>query len=63
LHDGKPAQGFALFHEGRMVVFYTYSCDIGDGLEDPDVHPEDKPSVREQAVRMAVNIAVYALTH
>ena len=46
-----------------MVVFYTYSCDIGDGLEDPDVHPEDKPSVREQAVRMAVNIAVYALTH
>lgn len=63
LHNGDPAQGFAIFHEGRMVVFYTYSCDIGDGLEDPTVHPEDTPAVREQAVRMAVNIAVYALTH
>jgi hypothetical protein len=63
LHNGDPAQGFAIFHEGRMVVFYTYSCDIGDGLEDPTVHPEDTPAVREQAARMAVNIAVYVLTH
>lgn len=60
-HDGEPAQGFGLFHEGRMVVFYTYSSDIGDGLEDPSVH-KDPPNVREQAVRMAINIAVYALT-
>ncbi len=61
-HDGEPAQGFALFHEGRMIVFYTYSSDIGDGLEDSDVH-KDTPQVREQAIRMAVNIAIYALTH
>jgi len=61
-HDGEPAQGFGLFHEGRMVVFYTYSSDIGDGLEDPEVH-KDPPEVREQALRMAINIAIYALTH
>jgi hypothetical protein len=62
-HDGEPAQGFGLFHEGRMVTYYVYSSDIGDGLEDPTVHPEDTPEVRELAAKMAVNIAVYVLTH
>ena len=62
-HDGEPAQGFGLFHDGRMVVFYAYSADIGDGLEDARVHPDDTPEVRELASRMAVNIAVYVLTH
>ncbi len=61
-HDGEPAQGFGVFHQGRLVVFYSYSSDIGDGLEDPDVHG-DPPEVREAAARMAVNIMVYALTH
>ncbi len=61
-HDGHPAQGFGLFHEGRMVVYYVYSADIGDGLEDAAVHPDDTPQVRELAAKMAVNIAVYALT-
>ncbi len=62
-HDGEPAQGFGLFHDGRMVVYYAYSADIGDGLENADVHPTDTPQVRELAAKMAVNIAVYALTH
>lgn len=62
-HDGDPAQGFGIFHDGRMVVFYVYSSDIGDGLEDPRVHPDDTPEVRELASKMAVNIAVYVLTH
>ena len=61
-HDGDPAQGFGLFHDGRMVVFYVYSADIGDGLEDSRVHPDDTPEVRELASKMAVNIAVYVLT-
>jgi hypothetical protein len=60
-HDGDPAQGFGIFHNGRMVVFYAWSADIGDGLEAADVH-NDPPDVREAAIRMAVNIAVYALT-
>ena len=54
-HDGEPAQGFGLFHDGRMVVYYVYSSDIGDGLEDADVHPADTPQVRELAAKMAVN--------
>ncbi len=62
-HDAEPAQGFGLFHDGRMVVFYAYSADIGDGLEDPRTHPEDTPEVRELAAKMAVNLAVYVLTH
>ena len=62
-HDGEPAQGFGLFHDGRLVLYYVYSADIGDGLEDADVHPEDTPQVRELAAKMAVNIAVYVLTH
>lgn len=62
-HDGDPAQGFGLFHEGRMIVYYAYSSDIGDGLEDLEVHPNDTPEVRELAAKMAVNIAIYALTH
>ena len=61
-HDGEPAQGFGLFHDGRMIVFYAYSADIGDGLEDSRVHPDDTPAVRELASKMAVNIAVYVLT-
>lgn len=62
-HDSEPAQGFGLFHDGRMVVYYAYSADIGDGLEDAALHPDDTPQVRELAAKMAVNIAVYALTH
>lgn len=61
-HDGEPAQAFGVFHGGRLVLFYTWSSDIGDGLEDPDVHG-DPPEVREAATRMAVNILMYALTH
>jgi len=60
-HDGDPAQGFGLFREGRMVVFYTWSSDIGDGLEDPQVHG-DPPAAREAAMQMAVNVCTYALT-
>ena len=39
-HDGDPAQGFGVTRNGRLVIFYSWSSDIGDGLEDPDVHPD-----------------------
>lgn len=61
-HDGEPAQGFGVSKDGRLVIFYTWSSDIGDGLEDGHVHG-DPPAVREAAARMAVNILMYALTH
>lgn len=61
-HDRKPPRGYGIFHEGRMVAFYDYESDIADGLENPDVH-NDPPEKREAAIRMAINIVIYALTH
>lgn len=61
-HDGKPAQGFGIFMEGRLLLYYTYQCDLGDGWEDPEVH-NDPPDKRLTALRMGTNIIVYALTH
>jgi hypothetical protein len=60
-HHGGPPHGYAIFHEGRMVVFYSYNTDIGDGIEDAEVHG-DPPDVREQAMRMAINVVAYAMT-
>jgi hypothetical protein len=59
-HDGKPAQAFAIFENGRMVLLYTYETDLGDGWEDPEVH-NNPPDVREKALKMGVNILYYAL--
>ncbi len=61
LHDDGPAQGFGIFHEGRLLVFYSYESDLGNGWEDPDVHG-DPPQAREQALRMGVNLFMYALS-
>lgn len=61
-HDNKPAQGFGIFHEGELVLFYSYESDLGDGWEDPDVH-NDPPEKRESALQMGINVIVYALTH
>lgn len=59
-HDGKPAQGFGIFLDGRLAVFYSYQTDLGDGWEDPEVH-DDPPDKREAALRMGVNLFAYAL--
>ena len=60
-HDGLPAQGLGIFVEGRLAVFYSYQSDLGDGWEDRTVHG-DPPEVREQAIRMGVNLFLYALS-
>lgn len=61
-HDGKPAQGFGLFYQGRLVVFYSYECDLGNGWEDPRIHndPEEK---RQQALKMGANIISFCFTN
>ncbi|MGQ9702733.1 MAG: DUF4159 domain-containing protein [bacterium] len=60
-HDNKPAQGFGIFYQNRLVVFYSYESDLGCGWEDPTVH-NDPPEKREAALRMGINIVVYYLT-
>ncbi len=60
-HDSKPPQGLGVTVDGRLVLFYSYEADIGDGLEDPRVH-NDPPEKRELAMKMAVNILMYAIT-
>jgi hypothetical protein len=59
-HDNKPAQGCGIFLDGRLVVYYTYQSDLGDGWEDPQVH-NDPQEKREQALRMGVNLFTYAV--
>lgn len=54
-HDGKPAQGFGMIYKGRLVCYYTYSTDLGDGWEDPEVH-NNTPEKRTQALQMGANI-------
>lgn len=57
-HDNKPPQGFGLIYKGRLVCFYTYECDLGDGWEDPEVH-NNPPEKRLQALKMGANIIQY----
>lgn len=60
-HDGLPARGLGIFNGGRLMVFYSYQSDLGDGWEDPAVH-DDPSAVREQALRMGLNLFVFALS-
>ena len=58
-HDKKSAQGFGIFYEGRLVVFYDYETDLSDGWEDETIH-NNPPQVREKALQMGANIIEYA---
>jgi hypothetical protein len=60
-HDGKPPQGFGLVYEGRLVAFYTYECDLGNGWEDRRIH-NDPEAKRQEALRMGANIISYCFT-
>ena len=61
IHDNKPPQGFALIWEGRVVCFYSYECDLGNGWEDARIHgnPEE---VRLAALQMGANLIQYVFT-
>ncbi len=60
-HDGGPPLGLGIFSRGKLVVFYSLNTDLGDGWEDPQVH-KDPEELRTQALKMGVNIFIYALT-
>ncbi len=60
-HDGKAPHGYGLIYEGRLICFYSYECDLGDGWEDPEVH-HDPPAVRQNALQMGANLVQYVFT-
>jgi hypothetical protein len=59
-HDNKAPQGFGIIYKGRLVVFYDYECDLGDGWEDAAVH-NDSEETRTKALQMGANIVQYVL--
>ena len=61
-HDGKQPKGFGLIYKGRLVCFYSYDCDLGDGWEDAEVH-NDPAAKRLQALQMGANIIQYVFTN
>jgi hypothetical protein len=61
-HAGGPPRGLGIFHDGRLVIFYSFNTDLGDGWEDAAVHGDPEP-VRRRALEMGTNIFHYALTH
>lgn len=60
-HDGKPAQGFGLFYEGRLVLFYSYECDLGNGWEDQRIY-NDPETKRQEALKMGANLISFCFT-
>lgn len=60
-HDNKPPQGFGLLYEGRLVCFYSYECDLGNGWEDQIIY-NDPESIRLQALQMGANIITFCFT-
>jgi hypothetical protein len=61
-HDGKPPRGYGIFVGDRLAVYYTTESDLGNGWEDVGTYPNDPPELHEQALRMGVNLFVYAVT-
>ncbi|MBU2650078.1 MAG: DUF4159 domain-containing protein [Bacteroidetes bacterium] len=60
-HDNKAPQGFGIIHEGRLVCFYSFESDLGDGWEDAAVHG-DSEETRMKALQMGANIIQYVFT-
>jgi hypothetical protein len=60
-HDGEPPRGFGMLDDnGRLMVFYSYESDLGDGWDPPEVH-DNPPEVRRAALQMGTNILTYAM--
>jgi hypothetical protein len=61
-HDGKRPQGFGLIYKGRLVCFYSFECDLGNGWEDLGTYAGDSQESRLKALRMGANLVQYVLT-
>ena len=61
-HDGKPAQGLGIIYQGRLVCFYDYECDLGDGWEDYEVH-KDSPELHLKALKMGADMIQYVFNN
>lgn len=61
-HDGKRPQGFGLIYKGRLVCFYSFECDLGNGWEDLGTYAGDTQEARQKALRMGANLVQYVLT-
>lgn len=61
-HDGKRPQGFALIFKGRIVCYYTFECDLGNGWEVAGTYSSDSEDTRQKALKMGANLIQYALT-
>ncbi len=60
-HDGKRPQGFGIVYEGRVVCFYSYECDLGNGWEDQSIY-NDPEAIRQEALKAGANILSFAFT-
>lgn len=61
-HNNNPPKGYGIIYDGRLVCYYTYETDLGDGWEDIDVH-NDKPEKHDQALKMGANILQYVFNN
>ena len=61
-HDGQPARGYGIFIGDRLAVYYSHEADLGNGWEDIGTYADDPPEAHEAALRIGVNLFVYAVT-
>lgn len=60
-YKGAP-KGYGLFLKGKLALFYTYNSNISDGWASPSVY-RDPEELREKALKMGINIYIYAMTY
>jgi hypothetical protein len=61
-HENKAPQGLGLIYKGRLVCFYDFECDLGDGWESPEIHSNSKETI-DKALKMGANIISFAFTN
>ena len=61
-HNNENPLGLGMIFEGRLICFYDFECDLGDGWEDKEVH-NDSDENRQKALEMGANIIKLAFTN